>query len=402
MSQFHDLKDDPFFRLIEDSEWNACIGPQGHEEHYIDGYMEAAMYLCEVLFEKELLVSRDTLVLPILYNARHAIELALKFVLKHLHAEGVIREDAKANHIILEHFEQLKRAHLGDHELRSLVERLWPFVKSLAAIDADGQQLRYAVGLTGQMSLADRPLANLRVIHHSLTELGDVLKHLKQRTQEFCQERRTGSFTPQCSRKDLMSIAEELAKHTDRRTPEFAELRVALKKRYGLGNKTLLDAITAIESNREMGSLFGCEFSLRAASDEKIRFAVSCWSKRHPPQDPSLPRVRILRVEDVMREARDTPSSYAVGKELLAGVTLEELADIETVFYLSRDRYFVESYDQLFEAALRTYALQGDLAIEAGNLMSKTNFLRELSRGLAKLGRRTLAAEVWATRPDIH
>jgi hypothetical protein len=33
---------DPFFSLGKNSEWNACIGRQGFEENYVEGYMEAA------------------------------------------------------------------------------------------------------------------------------------------------------------------------------------------------------------------------------------------------------------------------------------------------------------------------------------------------------------------------
>ena len=37
--------DDPFFKRNPVSTWNACIGKQAYEEHYIDGYIEAAMEL---------------------------------------------------------------------------------------------------------------------------------------------------------------------------------------------------------------------------------------------------------------------------------------------------------------------------------------------------------------------
>lgn len=33
---------DPFFRPVADAEGNACIGKQGDELDYIDGYLEAA------------------------------------------------------------------------------------------------------------------------------------------------------------------------------------------------------------------------------------------------------------------------------------------------------------------------------------------------------------------------
>ena len=70
---------DPFFHLPGASEWNACIGSQGREEHYVDGYIEAAIELTTAILAKRLYRQRDTLVSPILYSARHAVELNLKF-----------------------------------------------------------------------------------------------------------------------------------------------------------------------------------------------------------------------------------------------------------------------------------------------------------------------------------
>src|SRR5690242_9521016 len=82
---------DPFFKQMIDADWNACIGRQGDEENYLDGYIEAAMELAEAVIEKKMFEKRDTLVLPILYNARHAVELALKFATDRLVQAGLLR-----------------------------------------------------------------------------------------------------------------------------------------------------------------------------------------------------------------------------------------------------------------------------------------------------------------------
>jgi hypothetical protein len=79
------LGSDPFFWLPADSEWNACIGRQGDEDNCVDGYIEAAIELADAVIEKRMYGNRDTLVMPILYNARHALELLLKFVINQLH-----------------------------------------------------------------------------------------------------------------------------------------------------------------------------------------------------------------------------------------------------------------------------------------------------------------------------
>ena len=69
--------DDPFFRLTSSAEWNACVGPQSSEADYVNGYIEAAMELADAVIAKRLYDKRDTLAMPILYNARHALEIAL-------------------------------------------------------------------------------------------------------------------------------------------------------------------------------------------------------------------------------------------------------------------------------------------------------------------------------------
>lgn len=402
MIPMHDLTNDPFFRLTGDSEWNACIGPQGHEENYVDGYMEAAMYLSQVVLEKSLHISRDTLVLPILYNTRHAIELTLKFLMKQLYEEGFLHAPPKSNHKIHEHFEALERGRLGDSQMRELIKHLSPFVESLAEIDDDGQQLRYAIDQSGQASLKNRPLANLQVIRSSLVELSDILKRLKTRTQALCDEHKTGTFTAACSRSDLKAMAELLIAFPERRGTEYEQLRRDLKIRYGLGNKTLLDAIVVIEDNRELGSLLGKEFALKQLSDEKVRIAAECWSSIHPPRDPSLPRSSMVSASEIRLEILNAKSSYSAGEELLAQLTTEDLVDLETIFYLSRDRYFPECYDDLYAQKQSEYAVDSNHISKASHLMSKTNFLKEVSRALALLGRRSLSSEIWSMRIDLH
>ena len=83
--------DEPFFKRNPVSTWNACIGKQGYEEHYIDGYIEAAMELAGGVIDKKMYRSRDTLVLPILYNARHAVEFTLKFATDRLVEAALIQ-----------------------------------------------------------------------------------------------------------------------------------------------------------------------------------------------------------------------------------------------------------------------------------------------------------------------
>ena len=52
-------ENDRFFKRVFDGQWNACIGRQGHEGNYIDGYIDAAIELADAIFEKKMFAKRD-------------------------------------------------------------------------------------------------------------------------------------------------------------------------------------------------------------------------------------------------------------------------------------------------------------------------------------------------------
>ncbi len=52
------MSSDPFFTLPQDAMWNACIGRQSDELHYLDGYIEAGSELAAAVIEKNMLIKR--------------------------------------------------------------------------------------------------------------------------------------------------------------------------------------------------------------------------------------------------------------------------------------------------------------------------------------------------------
>lgn len=396
---------DPFFAIPEDCTWNACIGPQGDEENYIDGYVEAALELASAVLERQLFASRDTLVLPILYNARHGIELSLKFALKCLSAAEVVSASAAPNHKIGEHFEALTKAEIGDAEIRHLLSRLRPYVTSLAAIDDDGQQLRYAEDLDGNLSLQDKPLANIEVIRNSLVNLKALLAQLKHRVMDFCGERSSGSFTSACSRKDLLQIARVLPPRSEWAGPAFPAAKEAVKARYGLSGNKFSEAANVITKNREMGSLLGIEFSLAHLTDEHAHLVFELWSKQHPPRvvDDESPCSGLIAGEDLRALLLDERTSRAeLTNSLLEVLSPDELADLEVVFYLGRDGGFPERYEQLLARTKREHAVENRPQHTAQHILSKTNLLTCFARGARRLGRPSLADSLLALRPDLR
>lgn len=393
--------DDPFFHLPSDSEWNALIGQQGDEENYVDGYIQAAIELASAVIEKRMYSERDTLVMPILYNARHGLELSLKFAINRLNQMGVTNLHQK-NHDIMSHWKLLDGSVLGDEVLRLCVAALKPYVNSLSQIDDDGQELRYSENRDGQKSLADHSLANIAVIRKSLDDLSKVMSRLKYRVLVLADERKTGTFTSECSRSDLLEIARMLPPKSDWREPAFEEAKAKVVKRFGLtSNGKFSKAVDLIKGNREMGVIIGLEKNLVHLRDDNAIFVVEQWSKRHPARAVRDNLGTDFGAEhdwDAMRAHGRIANE--VNQAVCETLTPDEIADLDTIFYIGRDRVFCEHYESCLELTKKEHRLKGDLVVEVNHLMEKTNFLTCLAAGIAKLGRPSLSNRLMVIRPD--
>jgi hypothetical protein len=389
---------DPFFSLPRSSEWNACIGEQGDEENYVDGYIQAALELTSAVLQKRQHGKRDTLVLPILYNTRHGVELALKFAIGELHKMGVIAQSAPRDHDISSAYEVLANARLGDEALKGYVGSLAPFIESLSSIDDDGQMLRYSETQDGQKSMADRSLVNIAVVHASLGELSEALFALKERVADLGQERNTGTYLRDCSRSDLFEIARMLPPRDKWKEAVLVDAKAKVKARFSLGSAVLSEALNMIQAHREMGAEIGLSYQLAHITDEHAKLVIEEWLKRHPPQTENGDELGFEPFS--MRNIKAWDESHRIDRQVNEAIrdalSDEEIADLEVIFYLGRDRQPTEFYESSLARVLKKHALYADPLVAINHLMSKINFLRCFARGVERLGRPDLAGELTA------
>jgi hypothetical protein len=225
-------------------------------------YIEAAIELAGAVIDKKMFEKRDTLVLPILHNARHAVELALKFTTNRLAAAGLVQPPERRNHNIKAYWDRLHDASLGDEKLSQTLRAMKPFIDSLSRIDRDGQELRYHLNNADDPSLSEFSLANLEVIRESLSELSEIIPVLKYRTMSFLDEHETGTYTSRCSRHDLLVIAQTMPRREFWRDAIFDQQKTRVKARFNLSNKQFSKALDVIQNNREMKAILGVETPL--------------------------------------------------------------------------------------------------------------------------------------------
>lgn len=388
-------ENDPFFKQVFDRDWNACIGRQGHEQNYLDGYIEAAIELADAIIEKKMFGKRDTLVLPILYNARHAVELALKFATDRLIKAGVIKDEGRGlSHKIKAYWDHLHGSAIGDEKRAVTIVALKPYIDSLSQIDSDGQELRYHRNRDNDTSLANYATANLWFIRDNLRVLEKLLSSLKDRTVDFLNERATGSYTNRCSRTDLFTIARLLPRREDWATEAFGKSKAAVKARYGLENRQFSLALDRIQESREMRAILGLESALLHIADEEIVWTVEQWRRIHPVRARDEEEADALNYSNTAR-IKGMQEWAEVHREVVeaikARLSPEALADLEAMYCLDRDRVYSESYERMVARVLKEHAVVNNPTEKILQLMEKTNFLMCVQSAAVKLGRLALA-----------
>ncbi len=393
MSDVDSFADDPFFRKGKDWIWNACIGQQGGEENYLDGYIESALELANTIIEKQLYGQRDTLVLPILYNARHGLELALKFVTDRLVYTKMIKNDGfKRNHNIKVHWERLYDSDVGDEKIRDVLDALRPFVDSLSRIDSDGQELRYHRNRENDRSLAKYNLVNLRTVQSSLSILKNLIEDLKNRSISIVMERRVDSNTRRCSRADLLTIARIIRPREEWSTEVFNKSKIMVKERYNLGSRQFSKALDLIQKNREMRAIIGMESDFLHLDDDEVIQVTRHWRRLHPPRE-ELDTTLYFPSPNSFSYAsmRDRTTLFGdVVNAIRSELSDNALAEVQTLFYLGRDGFFAEYYEESVRRTCADHKAAGEPHRSIAHLMEKTNFLECLKLATPKVGRLTL------------
>lgn len=395
---------DPFFEVLNDGDWNACIGKQGDEINYVEGYLQAAQLLVDTMLEKEMLSSRDTLAMPILFNARHGLELALKYVLRELGALGMARaREGTADHDLHAYWVHLSEQRIGDRACRDRLAELKPFVESFMKQDIDGQELRYFENRDGKRSLGEQAVVNLPLIQAAVRELRDILARLMERVARLGQEHVSGTRTAECSRSDLIAIARIVGPKSSWTEDSFLGRKADAMARFGLSSKQFSKALDAIQASRELKNLIEVDSELLHLSEAKILDLVALWLDANPPKPTNSPprevNVASISFDDIMRYG---DKMGALNNAVMKQLTAEEFADLQTIFYIGRDLRFGEEYPRLLETTLTAHRRAKERYALFHHILSKKNFIDGLAEGLRRVGQPALSDKVAYMRDALR
>ncbi len=157
-----------------DSDWwfNVCVSTvRGNRDAYARGYVRAATMLFEQISEKRHV--SDTILLPIAFLWRQALELQLKDVITGTRQLAGSCADVPAHHRIRDLWASARPAlEALDACLAEDLDGVGDLIQQFAAVDPGSIDFRYSTSKAGDETLAQVPdLVNIRNLHERMTEL---------------------------------------------------------------------------------------------------------------------------------------------------------------------------------------------------------------------------------------
>lgn len=318
------------FDTDEDFHFNACVGNNGWVDHstYSDGFDEAVTALCKVVMAGG---TADTLIYPIVFCARHRIELFVKSQLRRI---GHIRKGIAIpdNKIIKTHDLKILWMLLEnitkqcDSRYSELIDSCRPVIMDFFEMDPKGETFRYPYSQDGVKHLTEQSLIGLRRFTGAYTNLTSLMRKIELLSDLLYSEYATNTYTKILSRRDLESIAKELPPRLTWGDPEgtFHAVKAEIIARHNLSGRQYTEALNIIQNHREFSQFIGIDNTLPHCNPVKLRelFHLRLNLNQH---SRSFPESFTPEYKDAYRKYMDFLSDQLSDEELATISALNEL-----------------------------------------------------------------------------
>ena len=275
--------DNPF-EFHEEDAIIACVGENGGttDEDIRNGFKRTVELLAESL--KDGREVEDLLVYPIVYNARHSIELSLKIVIKMLweieekkgikYSDEIIAERKKKihTHNIEELYKMACENKNIDRRIPAYFENIEDMIR-FYYFDEEGDAFKYELNKENQPHMIKNKISHISIVLLE-TEFKEVMEKFDELIyflRNCMDEYSLGTFTKNLSRTDIRDISKRLPDYEEWKTEEFREIKEEIKQEYRLGSKEFSEAVNLIKQNRLFSANIGCEKIFGTITEEELK-----------------------------------------------------------------------------------------------------------------------------------
>lgn len=337
---------------------NACVGDNGAPGaiDYAEGFASAANTLLDsAIADQGINLPVDTLVYPVCFTMRHAIELFLKKFKEDLAEIGTLRGvplpvfNQVASHDLNLIWTYVKtHAPATDERLVDHVKKLDDYVTDVADMDATGQVFRYPSDVGNKKHLTGIGIINFIVLKRRFNQLQPLLEGFNRTMVDLIEEYRWGAFTINLSRLQLRKLASDLPAKSRWGEAFFDQVKDDLMAKYKVSGRELSRAINLIQARHEMAACIGAPVPIPGLSVAALERFFDKWCAANDLQlviNPPPPR--IVSPADIAEALRDDLHRQKLGNALAAEIDPDEYAAIKALFYFKNEAPVSEAFERI-------------------------------------------------------
>ena len=252
--------------------FNACVGFNGNYDidTYALGYFETVKILINSTLEWK--TTLDAIIYPIVYSARHYIELTLKHQIRALIYINKIVDSKFNSRILAIHeisilWDEFKNMSLVDNRYSDLTKKAEEYINDFSEIDDNGESFRYPYSNENKKHLTQLYCIDVRDFGVRFFELHEILEEISWLTGQLVEEYKQRSFVGGKSRAEIEEIARKLPSIKTWNHDSFKEIKDKIKIEYQLSSNQLTKIIIFIKSHREFSSLIDNELQLQMSME---------------------------------------------------------------------------------------------------------------------------------------
>ena len=390
--------DNPF-EFHEENAIIACVGENGGttDEDIRNGFKRTVELLTESLKDGQEV--EDLLVYPIVYNARHSIELSLKIVIKMLweiegkkgikYSDEIIAERKKKihTHNIEELYKMACENKNIDRRIPAYFENIEDMIR-FYYFDEEGDAFKYELNKENQPHMIKNKISHISIVLLE-TEFKEVMEKFDELIcflRNCMDEYSLGTFTKNLSRTDIWDISKRLPDYEEWRTEKFREIKEEIKQEYHLGSKEFSEAVNLIKKNRFFSENIGCEKIFGTITQEELKeyaSLVKYYFEKNKFKEGNV--TEWYKLDGVQQNAE-------ILKKYLSNSSMETLNTLLCFYDMSNSSLAVEKLEDVYEYIVGS---SFDEMYIIRKLKQKNACLRIIN-GMKKCGQVTYAKQLQA------
>lgn len=320
--------DNPF-EFHEEDGIIACVGNNGGttDEDIRNGFKRTVELLTESLKNGQEV--EDLLVYPIVYNARHSIELSLKIVIKMLWEIEKKKGIGCSNEILTERKKKLHTHNIEElykiaYDYENIDKRIPSYFENIEDIisfyyfDEEGDAFKYELNKEEQPHMIKNKISHISIelLEREFKEVMRKFDELIYFLDKCIAEYSLGTCTKSLSRSDIQDISKRLPDYEEWKTEKFKEIKNQIKQEYHLGSKEFSDAVNLIKKNRLFSTNIGCERIFGTITENELKEYASLvkyyWEKDKARENLVMEWDNLAEIQQNARVLREYLSRISV------------------------------------------------------------------------------------------